>query len=266
MDPNTFLNSFWRNDIEPQVFVAMSFDDIYTNRFREVFEPAIQSVAFGKRMLRAIRTDLTKSGDSILTQINDGIAHSVLILADVSVVGRDSTSGKAYRNANVMYEVGIALTCRSPLEVILVRDDSDSLLFDLSTIPHDKIDFTNISAAREKISFALKDRLTQINYMKDLRVQQAVRVIRKFEYILLKNFVALPKGRAFNDDIVKQGLLYMSPALTNLLSLGLVQTVGRDESSDSLYYEITDFGRAVFSRLTDANMPIFKKPLDTNES
>ena len=73
--------------------------------------------------------DLSKTGDSILTDIVDGIAHSQLVPADVSTIGKDSVTGTPYRNGNVMYEVGIALACRHPSEVLLVRDDEDTFPF-----------------------------------------------------------------------------------------------------------------------------------------
>lgn len=70
----------------------------------------------------------------MLTDIMDGIAHSLMVLADVSTAGKDQNTGEPYRNGNVMYEVGLALACRQPAEVLLIRDDRDRFLFDVSTI------------------------------------------------------------------------------------------------------------------------------------
>ncbi len=125
----------------------MSFAPPYSRRFDEVIVPAIESITVGGQRLKAFRVDISKTGDSILTDIVDGIAHSQLILADVSTIGKDAVSGVPYRNANVMYEVGIALACRQPSEVLLVRDDEDKFLFDVSSIPHKKINFTDVSTA-----------------------------------------------------------------------------------------------------------------------
>jgi hypothetical protein len=42
-----------------------------------------------------------------------------------------------------MYEVGLALACRQPSEVLLVRDDRARFLFDVSVVPHMQVDFTD---------------------------------------------------------------------------------------------------------------------------
>ena len=140
----------------------MSFSDVYESRFRDVVDAAIQSVDYRGTKLSPVRVDLSKSGDSILTEIIDGIAHSALVLADVSVLGRDSKSGKSYRNGNVMYEVGLALACRQPAEVLLLRDDNDPFLFDVSTVPHKQIDFSEPMVARSLISTEIEARLSEV--------------------------------------------------------------------------------------------------------
>src|SRR5690606_1495460 len=105
-----------------EVFVAMSFDPRFERRWEAIFRPAIESISVGGQQLRAVRVDIRKSGDSILSEINDGIGHSQLVLADISIVDRHMTDGtqRSFRNGNVMYEVGIALACRQPVEVVLV--------------------------------------------------------------------------------------------------------------------------------------------------
>jgi hypothetical protein len=57
----------------------MGFAERYTPRFKQVIEPAIGEVG-----LEAYRVDNSKTGDCIVTDISDGIAHSQLVLADVS--------------------------------------------------------------------------------------------------------------------------------------------------------------------------------------
>jgi hypothetical protein len=98
------------------------------------------------RLLTAIRTDIRQSGDSILTEIIDGIAHSQLVLADISTKTRwrESQTVQTARNSNVLMEVGLALACRQPVELILVRDDDDPLIFDLSHIPVLRLDSSDI--------------------------------------------------------------------------------------------------------------------------
>jgi hypothetical protein len=82
MHPHAFLKTFWRLELRPQVFVAMSFADAYAERFDKIIAPAIAAVPFGTVRLSPYRVDSSKSGDSILTDIVDGSAHSQLVLAD----------------------------------------------------------------------------------------------------------------------------------------------------------------------------------------
>ena len=91
MHPNVYLRTFWRSSFRQSVFVAMSFAELYHPRYKEIIEPAIEAVTHRGDRLKAVRVDLSKTGDSILTDIIDGIAHSRLVLADVSVVGPFTT-------------------------------------------------------------------------------------------------------------------------------------------------------------------------------
>jgi hypothetical protein len=172
MHPNSFLKTFWRGELRPQVFVAMSFDPKYQSRFDEVIKPAVQAIRINDAPLEPYRVDLSKSGDSILTDIVDGIAHSQLILADVSTIGKDSVTGLPYRNANVMYEVGIALACRQSSEVLLVRDDHDKFLFDVSTVPHMTMNFTDAIAAKALIAEGISQRIAERKMIDDARVER----------------------------------------------------------------------------------------------
>ena len=72
-------------------------------------------------------------------------------------------TGDPYRNSNVMYELGIALACRHPSEVLLVRDDQDKFLFDVSTIPHVTLNFTDKSKASKELAEHLLARIQEEN-------------------------------------------------------------------------------------------------------
>ena len=88
MYPNAYLQAYWRKELKPQVFVAMSFDSRYDTRYETVIRPAIEGAPLLGRVLKAFRVDMSRTGDSILTDIVEGIAHSQLVLVDLSVVGR----------------------------------------------------------------------------------------------------------------------------------------------------------------------------------
>lgn len=195
MHPRMFLDSFWQSELRPHVFVAMSFSPSYAKRFFEVFEPAIESIEVEGSKLTAFRVDNSKSGDSILTQIIDGIAHAQLVLADVSTIGKDSVTGLPYRNGNVMYEVGLALASRQPSEVLIVRDDHDPFLFDISAVPHATIDFTDTNTARKEIADNLSERLRERDLMKDLRVRNILACLTPDEFLFISE--ASKHGRDF---------------------------------------------------------------------
>ena len=165
----------------------MSFDSKYQKRFDDVIVPAVESSTVNGEQLTACRVDLSRTGDSILTDINDGIAHSTLVLADVSSIGVGRDSGNAFRNANVLYEVGVALASRQPHEVLLVRDDNDKFLFDVSTIPHATIDFDDGDKSVASLARLLQDRLDQSAFINDARVKVAISKLSSAEIYIIRN-------------------------------------------------------------------------------
>jgi hypothetical protein len=56
MYPQVFLQTFWQMELRPQIFVAMSFDPKYSQRFKAIIAPAIRSIPKGccGRLFRAI--------------------------------------------------------------------------------------------------------------------------------------------------------------------------------------------------------------------
>lgn len=195
MHPNSYLNNFWRLDRRNEIFVAMSFDERYKQRFTDIIKPAIESINIEGQKIKAVRVDASKTGDSIITEIMDGISHSILVLADISSVGKDSVSGNPYRNGNVMYEVGVALASRQPQEVLLLRDDSDNFLFDVSTIPHMTVDFVDKINAVNKIQSELEARLKESKYVLDSRVEIASASLTNQELLIIKELINIPEDQ-----------------------------------------------------------------------
>ena len=242
MYPQLFLKTFWQMELNPEVFVAMSFDKKYNSRFNDIIAPAICSVPIDGVKLKPRRVDLSKSGDSILTEIMDGIAHSQLILADVSSVGKDQVSGQPYRNGNVMYEVGLALACRQAVEVLLIRDDEDSFLFDVSTIPHITIDFNQKDLAKKVLKNKLEDRLREQNYTRDTRVQLSVRSLTNLEADLLIFLTELGlKYPVWHKDLLERS---EEEWASRLLDKQLIRRLPYKQK-DLPNYELTFFGRIV---------------------
>jgi hypothetical protein len=254
MHPNAFLRTFWRGDFKPQVFVAMSFDAAYKARFDDVIRPAIEDdLTYNGAKLKAVRVDLSKSGDSILTDIIEGIAHSIMVLADVSVVGYDSKSGHSYRNANVMYEIGIALACRQSAEVLLVRDDTHKFLFDVSTIPHLKLDFADAVAARAHLAEELSSRLREINLVRDARAQVAIASLTGTERKLLGVFAHQPMEATFG---LPQQSIPVALAVSRLLDKQLIRTSGMSKEGQAMFCW-TPLGKAMADHI-DTLVPVFE--------
>lgn len=244
MHPQAFLKTFWRMELRPQVFVAMSFAPQYDVRYTKVIAPAIEDITLDGQRLKAFRVDISKTGDSILTDIVDGIAHSQLVLADVSTIGKDAVSGIPYRNANVLYEVGVALACRLPSEVLLVRDDDDKFLFDLSSIPHKKINFTDVSTAIASLREALLERLRERVHIQDARVQLAVSGLSNYEAAMVKSIAEYPLGTAFGRPETGTVDFFAINSIPRLLDKQLIRLVGEFEQGHPAYVS-TPLGRVV---------------------
>ena len=249
MHPNTYLKSFWRMELRPEVFVAMSFDKKYDPRFHDVIKPAIEALTVSVNQLRAYRVDLSKSGDSILTDIMDGIAHAQLVLADISTVGNDKINGHAYRNGNVMYEVGVALACRQPSEVLLVRDDEDRFLFDVTTIPHQKIDFTDPPRARQTLTDLLTERLRERKLIDDARVQIATAGLSKEEVLVLREGSKYGPDQVWGFRDTGSVQFEVMAAISRLLDKQIIVLTGRFAAGHPAY-RWTTFGIEVVRRFS----------------
>jgi len=255
MHPNSFLRTFWRLEVRPEIFVAMAFDERYAPRFKNVIEPAITGIQVAGVSLSAKRVDTSKSGDSILTEIMDGICHARLVLADVSTVGRDSATGFPYRNANVMYEVGIALSCRQPCDVLLVRDDRERFLFDVSTIPHMTLDFTDAATALGALQAELVARLREQAFTSDARVTLAVEGLTNQEVVMLSEMADLPPGQVRGWQITGTVLSSYEMALARLTEKRLIRLTGKFTEGFPAY-ELAPLGRIVANRVK-TGLPVF---------
>ncbi len=249
MLPKAYLDAFWRMELEPRVFVAMSFSREYDERFRKIIAPAVADLTGARQPLTAYRIDTSASGDAITTDIINGIVHSQLFLADVSTVCHDANSGKTYRNGNVMYEVGIAVSCRQPEEILLIHDDNDRLLFDVSTIPHIRINFLEEEAARVQLTSALRQRLAEQNHLRDARVERAIRSLSYDELSTIKFFLQCWPQQGFGFELRKQGI--NSPLLTGvprLIDKGVLHCQGEGQTGEAMF-EWTPLGAYVAERI-----------------
>lgn len=241
MHPNIYLRTFWRSTFSNSVFVAMGFADPYKKRFKEVIEPAIENITYRGQNLKANRVDLSQTGDSILTDINHGIAHSKMVLADVSVIGYDSKTGDSYRNGNVMYEVGLALACRQSSEVLLIRDDNDRFLFDVSTVPHKHLDFADPEKACISLKEEIENRLKEIDYVRDTRIRLAVATLTGIERQIIATFSKNAMDKTF--WLTKESL-FLATAIPRLLDKQIFITAGITHDGHAMY-RWTEIGKII---------------------
>lgn len=249
MHPNAFLRSLWRAETVDQVFVAMSFDPRFSARFEEVIRPAIEDQPIVGRRLAAYRVDNSKTGDSILTEIVSGIAHARLVLADVSIIDEGRFTQETVRNGNVMYEVGVALACRTPSEVLLIRDDSKKFLFDVSTIPHIQIDFSARDTAIAELRAAIEDRIKETNFMHDARIQMLARTLTADELKILKALAILKPNKVRDLSIKGLGQLSIpvERGISGLLQKGCAQSLAINAETEQVFYSLTPFGFSLAS-------------------
>lgn len=252
MHPNTFIAQLWAGEERDQVFVAMSFSLRYRDRFDLVFRPAIERVQVNGKKLRAVRVDESKSGDSIITDIVCGIAQARMVIADISVLEISRESADVHRSGNVMYELGIAHAVKSPAQVIVVRDDHEKLLFDVSSIPHTTIDFGDVNKAKTIVTQLLNDRIEEGEKIIDIKLRNFLASMIPDELYLLERLATCPPDKVM-DLTVDVGGRQVTPIPTNaglagLRSAGLVCAHHIQESVVPLY-SLTMRGRRMCGML-----------------
>lgn len=256
MFPRDFFLDYWNPTIRDQVFVAMPF----AKDFDLVWTDAIQPAAI-KCGLSAFRVDLRKTSDSILVDILDGVAHSRLIVVDLSPVScspvsrlRALLSGESsrpqYPNGNVMYELGLAHATRQAEEVILVRNPSkNSLLFDVSGVRVHNYRSNDMAGSQAIFEALMRDAIATIDRTKALLVTKAVqaiavddiKLIRKFWPHVFTMFSQTP------DDDMKGIPGSLSWATANLQKLGILHAMPQQSLTIALTW--TEFGHAVVKAL-----------------
>ncbi|WP_425261446.1 hypothetical protein ACPOLB_11215 [Rubrivivax sp. RP6-9] len=202
----------------------MSFDNQFDRLWSDVLMPAISGVHVNSTSLHPHRVDLSRKGDSILTEIVQHIAEARLVLADISTLAwikRDRKKLKAIRNANVMYELGLAHAARLPEEVVVVRGDGDPLDFDISGVRVHRYP-SNVGEARRFIGNLLVDAVQSIDQRKTMAVAHALRTLTPHMYLLLHAVepIVYPNPRTLRDYL---GTEEIRAAIKELLAGGMLE-------------------------------------------
>lgn len=150
----------------------MSFDKRFDGRWEQVLGPALSDLIHDGRPLEPYRVDLSRVSDAILTEILATIAESHVIVADITAV--DEINGRPVRNANVLYEVGLAHSLRPAKEVILFRSDTGKLDFDVAGVRvHEYNPDTDPIAARRTVSETVVASLQALNVRRRATIRVA---------------------------------------------------------------------------------------------
>jgi hypothetical protein len=246
MYPRDYFETYWRPEIREEVFVAMPFHDEFTSIWSNAIQPAIDDDIPGP--IKARRVDATLLSGSIITDILDGIAHSRLVLADISVATTGRWAGQ--RNGNVMYEVGLAHAVRQSTEILLIRSDNEPINFDIAHINIHSYDPQDIDATRSKLARLANDLLKQIEQEKSLMVTKAVDgldadcIFYIREYAIRGAFVG-PDPKTMGEQLVS---ITNKAALARLQHLGIIKCDLQPNHPMPIYY-VTNFGKAVAKRI-----------------
>ena len=149
-------------------------------------------------------------------------------------------------NANVLYDVGIALGCRRSEDVLLVRDDHDPFLFDVSTVPHANVNFSDVSSAVVELRTLLDARIQEQRFTYDARVERAMACLSIEEVYVLLWFIDRPPD--FTFVMKSDSVLRLTSGVQRLLDQGLIRFIGSNTSGDPAY-ALTAIGHIVVERI-----------------
>ena len=245
-----------------RVFVAMSFDEQFNSRWRDVIAPAIERIKWEGKKLKAHRVDARTISDSVVSEILQEISASRLFFADLTTMSYvDTEEGRLpVRNGNVMYEVGLAQAVRLPEEVILFRSDQDRILFDLSNV---RINIYSPDSRQDEAQIAVEQAI--LNSLREIKTIQHAAVRRAYEqldmnavHVLLmcwdKGKYVHPQTRTMGDALSN---VKWDAAVSKLLDLGALassHSINADRLKETKQltvdcfmstYKLTPFGQVL---------------------
>jgi len=145
-----------------------------------------------------------------------------------------------------------------------VLDDDKRMLFDLTSIPHKRIDFQNVDEAILALRAGLEDRIRESNALNDARIQIAVKTLSQDEFRLLKFSANLPPNHSvdFSDPSLKMPTFSDQRGIDGLLQKGCFEAVAIAEDRGSVLYQITPFGQSLAEAITKslATLPPLEPP------
>ena len=212
-----------------------------------------------------MRVDAKKISGSILTEILSGISRARAVFADITAL--DELNKRPIRNANVMYEVGLAHACRLAEEVLLFRSDEEELLFDIANVRVNRYaPDTQPEEARQMVAESIITVLQELELRRHLTVRRAVDSLdfgAWLRLLLIANGKrGHPQMRTMRDVMSNSQAV---AAIGRLLELGAIRTdyfritpqnaaSSVDEPLERMVeYKVTEFGTAMLRELGERN-------------
>ncbi len=257
MLPKNFFENHFTGEIKNEFFVALASDNSY-NKKLSALEKAASNL---EPKLKVVSIQQDSEIDDITYKIFNAISHSKLLLFDLSdderlTIELENKKTTKEINANVMYELGVALTFRDKSEIILVRKKSErgfeELPFDIKNIGI--ISYENESEI-EKIIF--KKAQEKLERKKEI-VEGIAHSFDDIAYYLIKTSILNRAGnlRHFNiqdetENLQKFPTLQVSKeqvrlSVLKLLDLGLIKLEAYEgRPGAGAAYHWTDLGKNI---------------------
>ena len=244
MHPREYFDSFWRNDLREEAFVAMSFDASMEPIWLKLIEPAIRAVK-----LRACRVDTTQISGDIQMKIMEGIAHSRLVLGELTgVLSHRHRLDELSPSANVMYEIGLAHAVRQEVEVLLIAATGSRIPFDISAARVHFYDPDSPNEACAQLAQWLKAALEEVDLRKHLKVEAATKALDRGCLRFLRCYAAEAQ---FPAHTFKENARRIMENLPAAAQAAMLEAERREfETREGSWYE-WEKGHAVIHRLFD---------------
>ena len=129
--------------------------------------------------------------------------------------------------------------------MLLIRDDNDRFLFDVSTIPHKHLNFAEPEKARSLLTEEIEARLREIDHIRDARLAIAVATLTSAERRLIASFGEFGVEQTF---WLTAENLFMTAAIPRLLDKQLILTAGVTHDGHAMF-KWTELGRSLADQI-----------------
>jgi len=220
----------------------MPFHDEFQIIWEQAIKPAVEELPHNGIKLSANRVDTTLLSGNVVQSILDGIAHARLVFVDVSVAKKGSWAGQ--RNGNVMYELGLAHAIRPETDLVIVKNDTGSINFDIANIFIHKYEYEDLSAAKSLFSLQINEALSHRKRMMEFQVERASERLDANCKAVMYEFGINVGFEPFG--ISRDSPLWKHLAIGKLLDLGVI--VCEVTQACCYHYRWTEFGMEVYKR------------------